>query len=519
MKAYFIGSGIGALAGAAFLIRDAHLPGHAITIYDALPVFGGSLDGAQLPNGAYSLRGGRMLTTDHYECTWDLLSTIPSLDHPGMNVKDETVAFNREHKANSKARLVDRSRHKVDVSHMGFSARDRLELLRLVETSEETLGNSRITDWLSPGFFDSNFWYMWQTTFAFQPWHSAVELKRYLHRFINEFPRIETLGGVKRTVYNQYDAIVRPLTDWLKRHGVQFVQGARVTDMTFEQEGEKLRVRQLVLDRDGWAANVRLEDGDLVFFQNASMTDASSLGSMTEPPTHLTKADSQGWALWEKIAKGRPEFGNPAAFNSSIPESYWLSFTVTCRDPRFFDRMEAFSGNKAGTGGLVTLKDSNWLMSVVLYHQPHFASQPQNVQVFWGYALHPDRVGNFVAKPMSDCGGADILNELCGHLNFDRAVFEDAICIPCRMPYITSMFMPRSATERPLPVPANSINLAFVSQFVEIPDDVVFTVEYSVRAAQMAVYQLAKVDRPIPPVTRHDRSLAVLLGTLEKAFA
>ncbi|PPQ13682.1 oleate hydratase, partial [Bradyrhizobium sp. AC87j1] len=193
-------------------------------------------------------------------------------------------------------------------------------------------------------FFESNFWYMWQTTFAFQPWHSAVELKRYLHRFMNEFPRIETLAGVKRTVYNQYDAIVRPLADWLKRQGVQFVRGTRVTDMAIEREGGRLRVRQLVLDRDGRIANVRLEDGDLVFFQNGSMTDASSLGTMTEPPPHLTKKDSQGWALWETIAQERPEFGNPAAFNSSIPESYWLSFTVTCRDPLFFDRMEAFSG-------------------------------------------------------------------------------------------------------------------------------------------------------------------------------
>ncbi|MHC2837482.1 myosin-crossreactive antigen [Bradyrhizobium diazoefficiens] len=256
-----------------------------------------------------------------------------------------------------------------------------------------------------------------------------------------------------------------------------------------------------------------------MFFQNGSMTDASSLGSMTEPPPHLTKADSQGWALWETIAQGRPEFGNPSAFNSSIPESYWLSFTVTCRDPRFFDKMEAFSGNRAGTGGLVTFRDSNWLMSAVLYHQPHFAGQPKDVQVFWGYALHPDRIGNFVGKPMSECGGADILNELCGHLNFDRDVFETATCIPCRMPYITSMFMPRNVTDRPLPVPRNSVNLAFVSQFVEIPDDVVFTVEYSVRAAQMAVYQLMKIERPVPPVTRHDKSLAVIFATLEKAFA
>ena len=192
---------------------------------------------------------------------------------------------------------------------------------------------------------------------------------------------------------------------------------------------------------------------------------------------------------------------------------------MTCRDQTFFEQMEAFSGNTAGTGGLVTFKDSNWLMSIVLYHQPHFIGQPTDVQVFWGYALHPDRVGDFVAKPMSECGGAEILHELCGHLNFDRTVFGKATCIPCRMPYITSMFMPRAKSDRPLPVPSNSKNLAFVSQFVEIPDDVVFTVEYSVRAAQMAVYELLKIKRPVPPISRHDKSISVLIDTMEKAFA
>jgi oleate hydratase len=158
-------------------------------------------------------------------------------------------------------------------------------------------------------------------------------------------------------------------------------------------------------------------------------------------------------------------------------------------------------------------------MSIVLYHQPHFRDQPADIQVLWGYALHPDRVGNFVPKAMADCGGADILKELCGHLNFDVSAFENATCVPCRLPYITSMFMPRNKSDRPQPVPATSKNLAFVSQFVEIPDDVVFTVEYSVRAAQMAVYQLLRIDRPIPRITRHDKSLRVLLETAEKAFA
>jgi oleate hydratase len=146
------------------------------------------------------------------------------------------------------------------------------------------------------------------------------------------------------------------------------------------------------------------------------------------------------------------------------------------------------------------------------------ATSEPSMQVFWGYSLFPDRVGNFVPKPMADCNGAEILRELCGHLRFDPETVASANCIPCRMPYITSMFMPRIHSDRPLPVPLGSKNLAFISQFVEIPDDVVFTVEYSVRAAQMAVYELLGIDRKIPPVTPHDKSLQTQFEALIKAF-
>jgi oleate hydratase len=145
--------------------------------------------------------------------------------------------------------------------------------------------------------------------------------------------------------------------------------------------------------------------------------------------------------------------------------------------------------------------------------------------VFWGYALFPvgeassrnetlreqneNRVGNFVPKPMADCNGAEILQELCGHLRFDLDTVASANCIPCRMPYITSMFMPRLHTDRPLPIPHNSRNLASIGQFVEIPDDVVFTVEYSVRAAQMAVYEVLNINKKIPQISPNDKSLKV----------
>jgi oleate hydratase len=517
-KAYLVGGGIGSLAAAAFMIRDGNLPGGNISILEAASVMGGSLDGAGDAATGYSMRGGRMLTTDNYECTWDLYKSIPSLNHPGKSVFDETVEFNQKHKSNSMARLVDRRRAKVPVTSMGFSMHDRMELLKLSQADEATLAASSITDWLSPAFFETEFWYMWSTTFAFQPWHSAVEFKRYMLRFLLEFSRIGTLAGVKRTIYNQYDSLVLPLQTWLQAQGVHFVTDCKVTGLDHKTENGEFIVTGIHSLRHGKSELIAVNDGDGVFLQNGSMTDASSLGSMSSAPAKRTKADSGGWTLWEKLAEGRPQFGNPAAFNSSIAESWWESFTVTLKNPSFFDKMTQFSGNQPGTGGLVTFKDSNWLMSIVLAYQPHFPNQPAGVQVFWGYALFPDRVGNFIPKPMAECNGAEILQELCGHLRFDLETVASANCIPCRMPYITSMFMPRVRGDRPLPVPRGSRNLAFVSQFVEIPDDVVFTVEYSVRAAQMAVYELLGIDRKIPPITPHAKSLHTQFEALVKAF-
>ena len=126
LKAYCLGGGLGSLSAAAFMIRDGGILGSQITIFEKLPTLGGCLDGARLDDGSYSLRGGRMLTTDAYECFWGLFKDIPSINNKGMSVKDETIAFNKKHIAHSQARLIDKNRHIVDTSTMGFDMYDRI---------------------------------------------------------------------------------------------------------------------------------------------------------------------------------------------------------------------------------------------------------------------------------------------------------------------------------------------------------------------------------------------------------
>ena len=514
-KAYLVGGGIAALASAAYLIRDGGFAGQDIQILEETPLLGGSLDGAGDPEEGYVIRGGRMFTYEAYTCTFDLLSFIPSLSAPGTTVKDEIYRFNEAHVSNSLARLVAAGR-KLDASDLGLSNRDRLDLIQIMAVPESALGTRRIGEMFEPPFFKTNFWFMWCTTFAFQPWHSAVELKRYLHRFIQELPRIHTLGGVRRTPYNQYDSIVRPVVKWLEARGVQFVRGARVTDLDFRYGPTGKSVDTIHYAEAGKQRTIVLRDEDLVLVTNGSMTAASSLGSMTSPARLINDERGGSWALWETLATKHPDFGHPEVFTRNIDESKWLSFTVTLNDPTFFKLMEAFTGNAAGTGGLVTFTDSSWLMSVVLAHQPHFLGQPEGVQVFWGYGLFVDQEGDFVKKKMSDCTGEELLIELLGHLGFNAhrdAILSAANCIPCMMPFITSQFMPRSKGDRPAVRPPGTANFAFIGQYCEIPDDVVFTVEYSVRSAQIAVYSLLGLDKPISPLYKGQFDVSVLLAS------
>jgi myosin-crossreactive antigen len=348
-KAFLVGGGIAALASAAYLLRDGGFAGKNIQIFEETPLLGGSLDGAGSPSAGYTLRGGRMVTYEVYTCMFDLLSFIPSLTDATRSVKDEIYDFNERFVSNSHARLIAHGQ-KLDASDLGLSNADRIDLIKIMAVSEGSLGASRIVEQFQPSLFKTNFWYMWCTTFAFQPWHSAVELKRYLHRFIQELPRMHTLGGVRRTPYNQYDSIVLPLVRWLTQCGVRFTADTQVTDLLFRYGPDGKRVEIIEYLKDGATGTLQIGLEDLVFVTNGSMTAASSFGSMTAPARPMTETGG-AWDLWKTLAAKHADFGRPSTFDAHVDESKWLSFTITLNDPMFFNLMEAFTGNAAGTGG------------------------------------------------------------------------------------------------------------------------------------------------------------------------
>jgi oleate hydratase len=416
-------------------------------------------------------------------------------------------------KTASKSRLF-RDGHKFDAPRFCLSESHILTLERLALEPEQLLGRSAISDQFDHGFFETDFWHMWCTTFAFQPWHSAVEFKRYLVRFTHMVSGFNTLTGIMRTVYNQYDSMVRPLQKWLEERGVNFMLETHVTDLSLYYENDSYYVDQIIVSDGACLKEIAIEKQDRAIITLGSMTEASSLGSMDSSPALLGKPNGGSWALWEKIAEGHAQFGHPKNFADHIEQSKWLSFTTTLHNPTFFQLIHDLTGNVPGEGGLITFPESSWIASIVLPHQPHFIEQPESVQVFWGYGLFVDVPGNFVKKPMSACSGREIMTEIIGHLHLEEQadrILDTTIGIPCMMPFITSQFLPRSNGDRPQVIPEGSKNLAFVGQFCELPDDVVFTVEYSVRSAQTAVYSLLGLEREPPPVYKGHYDPRVLL--------
>ena len=497
---YLVGGGIASLAAAAFLIRDGDILGHKITILEESAAIGGCLDAAGTPEAGYSMRGGRMIESK-YRCTFGLFSSIPALEG-NKTVTHEILDWNETMKTSSKSRLF-RDGHRVDAPKFGLSETHILNLERLELEPEGMLGRSTIADQFDELFFETDFWLMWCTTFAFQPWHSAVEFKRYLIRFTHMVSGFNTLTGIMRTVYNQYDSMVRPLLKWLEERNVNFRLNTHVTDLTFSSDKEIFTVESIVCERDGQKEEIGVGAKDYVIVTLGSMVEASSLGAMDRAPVLKGKPEGGSWALWEKIAANRPEFGHPATFTDHIEESKWVSFTTTFRNPTFFRLVRDLTGNVPGEGGLITFPESNWLASIVLPHQPHFIGQPGTVEVLWGYGLFVDKPGNFVTKPMSACTGQEIMTEIMGHLRLGTLadkIMESCTCIPCMMPFVTSQFLRREKGDRPPVLPDYSRNLAFVGQFCEIPEDVVFTVEYSIRSAQLAVYSLLGLTLAPPPV-------------------
>jgi oleate hydratase len=523
--AWFVGAGLASLAGAAFLIRDGHMPGHRITVLERLKLPGGALDGIKEPKRGFVIRGGREME-DHFECLWDLYRSIPSLEIEGASVLDEFYWLNKDDPNFSLQRAtVNRGQDAQTDGLFGLSDKAQKEIVKVFLATREEMEGKRIDEVFGADFLASNFWLYWRTMFAFEEWHSALEMKLYLHRFIHHIGGLPDFTALKFTKYNQYESLTLPLYKWLLDQGVVFHFETEVTDVDFAIETGRKQATRIHWTRDGEPGGADLSENDLLFMTIGSLTENSDNGDH-HTPAKLDEGPAPAWDLWRRIAAKDPSFGRPDVFGAHIPQTKWESATVTTLDPRIpayiqkIAKRDPFSG-KVVTGGIVSVRDSSWLLSWTVNRQPHFKAQKPTEIVVWIYSLFVDVPGDYVKKPMQECTGEEITREWLYHMGvpldeIDELAATGAKTVPCMMPYVTSFFMPRKAGDRPDVVPEGSVNFAFIGQFAETGRDTIFTTEYSVRTPMEAVYQLLGVERGVPEVFNSTYDVRTLLAATNR---
>lgn len=510
-SAHIVGGGLAGLATAVFLVRDAQVPGRQIHIYEELPIPGGSLDGDNRPNVGFVIRGGREME-NHFETMWDMYRSIPSLEIEGASYLDEFYWLDQDDPNSSNTRLIYKRGQRVPTDGKYELDDKAMELVKLVMTPESKLGRQTLEDFFTPDFFESNFWSYWATMFAFEKWHSAVEMRRYAMRFIHHIDGLPDFTALKFNKYNQYDSMVLPIIKYLESHDVNFVYNAQVTNVVVDVQADKKTATELVVTIDGTEQAIPLTADDLVFVTNGSITESSTYGSHHQAAP-VSKELGGSWRLWQNLAAQSDAFGHPEVFCENLPDRSWfISATATIKVPEIEPYIERLTNrslhdHKVNTGGIITITDSNWMMSFTIHRQPHFKTQKENETVVWIYGLYSDTKGNYVDKTIVEATGEEITQELLYHLGVpevkikELAKQENVNTVPVYMPFITSYFMPREAGDRPAVVPNDSENLAFIGNFAESPSrDTVFTTEYSIRTTMEAVYTLMDVDRAVPEV-------------------
>lgn len=515
-SAYIIGTGLAGLTAAFYLVRDGQMPGNHIHLLEKLELAGGSCDGYKDVHKGFYMRGGREMD-NHFEIMWDVLRDVPSIETPNVSVLDEYYWLNKHDPNYSLCRATVNKGEDAHTDKLFKLDKDSaMALSQLFITPEADLEEKKISDVLPKSFWETNFWLYWQTMFAFQKWSSALEMKRYLCRYVHHIDGLPDFSALRFTKYNQYESMILPLIEYLKKHDVDVQFGMDVKNVIIEDVDGKKTAKELIYVKDNKEQSIPLTADDLVFITNGCCTDTSCYGDQTHAPdlSHIVNGQGESWDLWKNIAKQakHDEYGHPDVFCSDTEATNWMSATVETsnediiqhimnickRDPR---------AGKVTTGGIVTVKDSvnNWFLSWTINRQPQFRSQNKDTVLVWLYALHTDTEGNYIKKAMRDCTGEEICQEWLYHIGMDESKIKDysenaCNTTTCFMPYINAFFQPRKNVDRPKVVPEGAVNFAFIGQFAETPRDTIFTTEYSIRTGMESVYTLLNVDRGVPEV-------------------
>ena len=314
-SAYIVGSGLAALAAACFLVRDGQMKGEHVHILEKDKIPGGACDGYKYENVGYVMRGGREMD-NHFECMWDLFRSIPSIETDGVSVLDEYYWLNKADPNYSLCRAtVNRGEDAHTDGKFSISDKGALEIMKLFFTPNEELQDKKITDVFDNEVLDSNFWLYWRTMFAFENWHSALEMKLYIQRYIHHIGGLPDFTALRFTKYNQYESMILPMVKYLESFGVQFHYGVKVVNVKFDITDARKQAARIDVIDNGRESAIDLTENDLVFITNGGCVENSTIGDQNTPAVFNKEIKpGGGWDMWRKIAAQDPSFGHPDKF-------------------------------------------------------------------------------------------------------------------------------------------------------------------------------------------------------------
>ena len=265
-SAYIIGTGLAGLSAAFYLVRDGQMKGEHIHILEKLELAGGSCDGKKDITKGFYMRGGREMD-NHFECMWDMYRDVPSIETEGVSVLDEYYWLNK-HDPNYSLCRASVNRGCDAHTDKQIKLDKKLALSKLFLTKEEDLEDKKISNVLPESFWNTNFWLYQQTMFAFQKWSSALEMKRYLCRYVHHIDGLPDFSALRFTRYNQYESMILHLVKYLEAHNVKIEHGINVKNVIIDNKENNKVAKQIIYIKDGKEQSIDLIEDDLVFITN-----------------------------------------------------------------------------------------------------------------------------------------------------------------------------------------------------------------------------------------------------------
>lgn len=498
---YFAGGGISSLAGAFYLVHDCRIPGSSIHIFESSSTIGGAFNVAGDGETGYVCPVPKLLSLRNHPNMMDMLEKIPSVNLPNMSVKQEILSYMDSNPIKCSSRLVDKSGESLDSFTV---SRQSLKTIKsLMKQRDDEISDVDIEYFFSstPEFFDSNLWKLISTTYMLKSTSSALELKHVLACLSGELPELFTMENIVRSQYNLQETIIDALVKYLEAKNVNFATNCSILDVDFTEDGSKISA--IHLDDNGTAKTFYLNDRDLCFITNGSISECASLGDYDCAPI-ASDEEPVSYGLWKNMISKKEGLGVADRF-CSAGDTDIVSFTITARSSELIELIKQHTNEFLSSGTLITFADSSWGLTISCVPQPYFSSQSDDISVICGYGVNVSKMGDYIDKPMIISSGAEILFELVKHMGLEdrwEEINEDIInVIPCVMPYATASSLPYFGNEKPLIISDKNSNFAFIGQFAKLGCGISYSSEYATRTAREAAYRLTgtRKSSAVPP--------------------